>query len=200
MSVCQPKNSCFSCGACCGFLNLKISKTELRNLFKKRTQNFRSLIDFKKAHTIAAYRQTMEEKENKIEKFDNTTYNCPFLGYIDQEEKKIGCMIHPVFTKDPKSQNFSFYGASICQGYNCKNKERKTVDYWEDFLSNENLNSIDYSLIISDHITIELLENFFKTLQIPILVVFQNYTDLLKKIFSHRLNLSQKPELLYTTS
>ncbi|MCX8000603.1 MAG: hypothetical protein N3A69_16910, partial [Leptospiraceae bacterium] len=94
MNLCQP-NPNFSCGACCGILNLNLNKQELSQLLKERTQKFKEEVDFSKNWTIVAYRQTQERRESSITKIDPTTYVCPFLGYIDSEEKKIGCMIHP---------------------------------------------------------------------------------------------------------
>jgi len=201
MSFCQPDNASFSCGACCGFLNLKISKEELQALLERRTEDFLQKVDFEKIHTIAAFRQLSEAKESKLEKYDTTTYNCPFLGYIDSEYKKIGCMIHPAKTNDPKSQNFSFYGTSICQAYDCKNKERSSAMNWESFLSENDYNSIEYSAIVSDHISLGLIENFFSESGIaPELEIFKQYPGLLKKIIRHKLDTSNNPTLQHLTS
>lgn len=88
------------------------------------------------------------------------TYNCPFLGYVNRDGKKIGCMIHPIFTGDPKSQNFSFYGASICQAYDCKNKEHELALLWEDLFVKVAEDSVQFSHLASDHILIYAIEKW----------------------------------------
>ncbi len=177
MSFCQPDNSNFSCGACCGFLNLKLSKKEIIGLLAQRTIEFQGSVHFQENHTIAAYRQSREKIEKDIPKFDETTYNCPFLGNISAG--KVGCMIHPEATQNPKSQNFSFYGASICQGYDCKNKERQTAEHWERFLANLDIDSFSYSLIAGDHVSLSKIENFFFALGIEGDEFFQTLENIL---------------------
>lgn len=149
MNLCQP-NKNFSCGACCGLLNFELNSSELKKLLRERTTKFQAQVNFSKRWTVVEYRQTREKEESVIPKRDPTTYVCPFLGYIDEEQKKIGCMIHPSITGDPLSQNFSFYGASICQGYDCRNKQSDHAKYWIQFLSKIELSSIDYSKLAGD--------------------------------------------------
>ena len=160
MSLCQSKNT--SCGACCGIFNLDLNKIEINELINLRTTVFKSAVDLKKNWTIAEYRKKREIEESIVVRKDETTYVCPFLGFI--ENKKIGCMIHPSITGDPLSQNFSFYGSSICQGYECKNKERGDIKLIEDFILELNIDSYyEYSNIFSDHITLNLIIEFFNS-------------------------------------
>ncbi len=156
MSLCHPSNGSYSCGACCGLFNLDMKPEGIKNLLAQRTSQFKESVDFKVRHTVAEFRQNRERIESELSKKDETTYNCPFLGYVENE--KIGCMIHPIYTGDPKSQNFSFYGASICQGYDCKNKERPTARVWEEFFVKLATTSVEYSHLASDHILIGYLE------------------------------------------
>jgi hypothetical protein len=160
MSLCQPESP-ISCGGCCGILNLKLSYPELKTLLDDRTQEFKTTTDWNKKYTIPNYRKSRETKEKDIQKWDETTYNCPFLGNLSMEGK-IGCMIHPIYTNDPLSQNFSFYGSSICQGYNCKNKERPTAGFWEDVVSRIFQDSLSYTHTISDPFLIPQLESWIQ--------------------------------------
>ncbi len=175
MSLCQSKNT--SCGACCGILNLDLNKNEIQTLIKDRTHKFNLDVDFSKNWTIAEYRKIRENEESIFNRKDDTTYVCPFLGYIDN--KKIGCMIHPSITGNPLSQNFSFYGASICQGYECKNKERSDTITLENFFQEIQFDSYyEYSNIISDHVTLKIILDFFYAYGYNLDKIFQEKRDL----------------------
>lgn len=161
MSLCQPEQGSVSCGSCCGLFNLDLDRKGYRHLLQERTGEFNESVDFKTTHTIPAYRQSREKKESHLIKKDDTTYNCPFLGYLDSSETRIGCLIHPVRTGDPKSQNFSFYGSSICLGYECKNKERPTSHFWKELFSELAEDSLEYSQYSANHVWVRRLENAF---------------------------------------
>lgn len=119
-SACQRSTS--ACGACCGIFNLDLGPEVLANLIRERTSDFDSVI-VTEAASISAYRQAREKKEESLSRRDQEVYVCPFFG-LPRGRKTAGCMIHPSITGNPHSQNFSFYGASICQAYDCPNKER----------------------------------------------------------------------------
>lgn len=117
MNACQKRS--VSCFACCGLANLNLDSDGLRTILRERTEHFESLnMDFAR---FPEYRKNREEKEQSIARHDPQTYVCPFLGYI--EAGRPGCMIHPARTGQPTSQNYSFYGASICLSYDCRAKE-----------------------------------------------------------------------------
>ncbi|BDA77602.1 hypothetical protein LPTSP3_g05320 [Leptospira kobayashii] len=160
MSLCHPDKGSVSCGACCGLFNLKLDTEGYKKLLQDRTEEFQSNVNFSIRHSFPAYRQSREKLENEIPKKDDMTYNCPFLGYVNRDGKKIGCMIHPIFTGDPKSQNFSFYGASICQAYDCKNKEHELALLWEDLFVKVAEDSVQFSHLASDHILIYAIEKW----------------------------------------
>ena len=60
-------------------------------------------------------------------------------------------MIHPEITGNKLSQNFSFYGAGICQAYNCPNKESEDVDNLEKLAESISSDSLSYSSLAADH-------------------------------------------------
>ena len=185
MSLCHPSKSCFSCGACCGILNFKLPKTQIEEIILERTEQFDLEVNFKEKWTIAKFRKNREEKEKKYIVLDETVYICPFLG---KRNKKLACMIHPSFTKDARSQNFSFYGSSICLGYECVNLKRKTSKLWEHFFETLNINSLDYCGIAADYKLIDLIEAFFNSKDILITSsFFTKYKKVLKLMFLHKI-------------
>ncbi|MCZ8344679.1 MAG: hypothetical protein O9301_16720 [Leptospira sp.] len=186
MSLCHPENGGVSCGACCGLFNLKVSIPEYKEILKERTEQFKSTVNFEVRHSFPIYRKSREETESIYPKKDDSTYNCPFLGYVDESDKKIGCMIHPIFTKDPKSQNFSFYGTSICQTYDCKNKESEISKEWEDLFLEVSDSSTTYSLIASDHIFATAIEKYFYHKKIEQKEMFGIYREFLKDLYKLR--------------
>jgi hypothetical protein len=47
------------------------------------------------------------------------TYCCEYLGFLDAEEKKVGCLLHPQQNSDIDLRTCSFYGQEICAGHIC---------------------------------------------------------------------------------
>ncbi len=99
---------------------------DLPALLQERAREFR-VLDLRDRATVLAYRSRREEREARIPRHNPEIYVCPFFGPVppgaDEGAARPGCMVHPDLTGDPGSQNFSFYGAAICQGYDCPNKE-----------------------------------------------------------------------------
>lgn len=187
MSLCHPDVGNVSCGACCGLFNLKLQPKEFKTLLLERTAEFQTTVNFEVRHSFPIYRKERETKEASILKKDDMTYNCPFLGYVDPNKERIGCMIHPIFTGDPKSQNFSFYGASICQAYDCKNKESILADLWESLFVEMAKDSVEYSFLSADHIFVSALEKFFQFVNINMERVFEEFRLEVMDLFRTRL-------------
>lgn len=164
---------------------MDLSSDEIRKLIFERTEEFKKSVDFEKPWTMAEYRKVREKKEVTIRRKDELVYNCPFLGAFG---KKIGCMIHPIFSGDPLSQNYSFYGSSICQGYECRNMERKSSKLWENLLSEMELDSFTYSAIVSDYETLDLIEETFSQKGISIEELFRSKKELLKRLIQRKID------------
>ncbi|TGK20961.1 hypothetical protein EHO61_03645 [Leptospira fluminis] len=179
MGLCQPdSNVPFSCGACCGLFNLDASPDRFRELLDQRTREFKATVDFTRPYTMAEFRKSREEQEKEIPRKDPLTYNCPFLGKLSEDfsesdnkpvkaKTRIGCMIHPIYSGDARSQNYSFYGASICQAYDCRNKERNNSEEWEKVFSELADDSFSYSALASDYRTVDLIEGYLREKRIP---------------------------------
>lgn len=192
MSLCHPDQGNVSCGACCGLFNLKLTTSEYKSLLLERTTEFKKTVNFEVRHSFPIYRKERETKEAHIPKKDDMTYNCPFLGYVDDTKQRIGCMIHPVFTGDPKSQNFSFYGTSICQAYDCKTKESALADLWESLFVEIAKDSVEYSFLSADHIFTYAVEKFFSHSLLNVEDMFQSYRLELVSLFRMRLDTSHQ--------
>ncbi|MDF3820408.1 hypothetical protein P3G55_10880 [Leptospira sp. 96542] len=197
MSLCHPELGSVSCGSCCGLFNLKLTIPEFKKILQDRTELFRSTVNFQVRHSFPIYRKERETVEANYPKEDEMTYNCPFLGYVDENNNRIGCMIHPVFTGDPKSQNFSFYGTSICQTYDCKNKESILTEKWESLFVEIAKDSVQYSFLSADHIFCYVIERFFALHSLTMDVMFSKYRTELISVFLARL---EKTENLHLTS
>ncbi|TGK95663.1 hypothetical protein EHQ30_03235 [Leptospira brenneri] len=195
MSLCHPDLGNVSCGACCGLFNLKLQPKEFKTLLLERTEEFQTTVNFEVRHSFPIFRKNRETKETHIPKKDDMTYNCPFLGYVDTSKQRIGCMIHPIFTGDPKSQNFSFYGASICQAYDCKNKESALADLWESLFVEMAKDSVEYSFLSADHIFVGALEKFFQFSGLNMEKVFQDLRLEMVDLFRTRLISSKEKNL-----
>lgn len=117
-----------SCSACCGYLNLKKSDAEKELWLKENTQIFLNT-DISRADNIVQYRKIRETGLSDV-RIRNDIYVCPFLGFIDADHNRSGCLLHPKGSPHPQihlwqhPQNFSFYGEGICLSYDCLNKER----------------------------------------------------------------------------
>lgn len=200
MNLCQPYTNQFSCGSCCGIFNIDLEFTSYEKILKERTSDFRSNVKFDEPWRMIDYRQRREDIEKDLQKIDSLTYSCPYLGFIDECYQKIGCMIHPENTKDPKSQNFSFYGSSICQGYSCQNYDRTHSDLWQRLFESIASNFFEYSMLAADHITVNYIENFFLESGIQTNLIFTKYNEVLKELLMRKFKKKELHTLLHQTS
>jgi len=91
-------------------------------------------------------------------------YNCPFVGFVDDRRRRVGCMIHPVNNHGRELRDISFYGAEICNGHECP-----SFSYLTETEKRVVTSAIDdwylYGLVICD---IDLIKEFL-TIQANIL-------------------------------
>lgn len=154
-SACQRKS--VSCGACCGLFNLALDDYAARRaLLAERSADFAST-DFALPATLVDYRARREALEANIARRDPEIYVCPFLGDLDGAGRA-GCLIHPSRSGDPGSQNYSFYGASICLAYDCRNKERDRAGEYSQLLARCFPEGDDYARLMADPIFFDPLQ------------------------------------------
>ena len=113
--LCQPDND-KSCGACYGLYNWEDhSRKTLTALLETNTRLFFS---FGKKPDICSY-QRLQSETVAQQKLCETIYNCEFLGFINKEQTRIGCLLHPCLHHGDDLRESSFYGAEMCAGHFC---------------------------------------------------------------------------------
>ena len=167
ISLCHPDQK-KSCGACCGLYNWEDnSRKTLTELMRKRREVYQKVVvgDTKLVNPesiapesidIMALKRGLQEISPPKVLFDGI-HNCPFVGFIDDNNKRVGCMIHPVNNGGVELRDISFYGAELCNGHECPSFQSLTlrekeavsmiIDDW--YL---------YGLVITD---IDLVKEFF---------------------------------------
>ena len=155
--LCQPDNK-KSCGACCGLYNWKDhSRPALESILKQRTELFFSLGE---SQDLDEYKRRCQGRKSNGKLFE-TVFNCEFLGFVDSDHKKVGCLLHPVVNKGNDLRDLGFYGAKTCSehfcpSYSClKTTEQKAIieSIYDWYL---------YGLLITD---IDLVREFFRHIE-----------------------------------
>ena len=152
---CQTTHN--SCGACCGLHNLKISYPKFKTWLDNTTSDFLEL-DLSNISNIVLFRQQKEAELSQYLKQETNTYACPFLGWINKNEQRIGCLLHPIGSPHSqikileKPQNFSFYGQNICQMYDCRSKEENLNQRYLKYIPHNTFEDlVTYSLFTANY-------------------------------------------------
>jgi len=114
--LCQP-DAGKSCGACCGLYNyVDSSRSSLEQRLRSRTKRFKEMV--KNPGDVKNYAKKTFAVEDFAKRYE-VTYCCEYLGFLDAEEKKVGCLLHPQQNSDIDLRTCSFYGQEICAGHIC---------------------------------------------------------------------------------
>ncbi len=157
ITLCHPDQH-KSCGACCGLYNwVDHSRLRLSRLMHERTDAF-----------VSGMRRGRSIKDLKVdvlsidtpEKLFGPIYNCPFVGFVDNARRRVGCMIHPANNGGRELRDISLYGAEICNGHECpsftyltETEKRGVASVIDDWYL--------YGLVVCD---IDLVKEFFTIL------------------------------------
>lgn len=155
--LCQPDGQ-KSCGACCGLYNyVDSSRQALTCRLSARTKRFREMV--KEPADIERFARATFAAEDFQKRYE-VIYCCEYLGFLDEEEKKVGCLVHPLQNNGVDLRTVSFYGQELCAGHICpshhfisvsgQNILLKIIDDW--YL---------YGLCLTD---IDLVVNYFRLL------------------------------------
>lgn len=114
--MCQPGEG-KSCGACCGLYNYADSReAALKSRLQRRTCLFRDTV--RGREDLPVYTDRIRETEDLEKRFE-VIYCCEYLGFIDSEERKVGCLLHPCQNGGQDLRDVSFYGKELCDGHFC---------------------------------------------------------------------------------
>ena len=168
--LCQP-DAGKSCGACCGLYNyVDSSRSSLEQRLLSRTKRFREIV--KNPGDVESYASKTIAVEDFAKRYE-VIYCCEYLGFLDDQEKKVGCLLHPQQNSGIDLRTCSFYGQEICAGHLCPshhfiphNQSQiliKIIDDW--YLYGLCLTDIDlvktYFRLIADRIGQELKPEVF---------------------------------------
>ena len=117
--LCQPDGR-KSCAWCCGLYNVHHAGRDalIRKLWT-RTAGFAAT-----ERTVAAIQHFSEKtkREEQAQYLDPDFYSCEFIGFLDDLETRVGCMLHPLARGNMGIdwRGLSFHGAMACKGFFCR--------------------------------------------------------------------------------
>ena len=168
--LCQPDKG-KSCGACCGLYNyVDSSRSSLTRRLRSRTKRFRETV--KSPADLKRYATETLAAEDFKKRYD-VIHCCEYLGFLDHDEKKVGCLVHPEQNAGCDMRDVSFYGRELCAGHLCPSHYFipqsqsqiliKIIDDW--YLYGLVLTDIDlvvqYFRLIADRVGAELKPDVF---------------------------------------
>ena len=116
LRLCQP-DSGKSCGACCGLYNYADSSREsLAARLRARTRRFSRT--GRSPEDLRAFSSWVSASEDPAKRYE-VIYCCEYLGFLDEGEKRVGCLLHPVCNGGCDLRENSFYGRELCDGHLC---------------------------------------------------------------------------------
>jgi hypothetical protein len=153
--LCQP-DLCKSCGACCGLYNYRDSRKEsLIRRLRKRTELFYKNVNG--PEDLNTFSRMIKEAEPQ-EKLYEVIYCCEYLGFLDGNEERVGCLLHPFQNNGVDLRDASFYGRDLCDGHFCpsyhhlsREEKRSLINIVDDWYL--------YGLCITD---IDLVKEYFR--------------------------------------
>lgn len=151
--LCQPDET-KSCGACCGLYNVEdYRRTTLVALLRKRTELFFSSGE---NPDLEGYRREVAAL-SPVPKLCEDIYNCEFLGFVDRDCRRVGCLLHPLLHDGADLRTCSFYGARLCSDHFCISftsltplEQRAVIGSLDDWYL--------YGLVITD---VDFVKSFF---------------------------------------
>ncbi len=153
--LCQP-DADKSCGACCGLYNYReSSRSGLEARLKRRTEAFRKIGRYT-PEALKGFSDWVRHTEPQG-KLLETIHNCEFLGFLDGQMRRVGCLLHPCLHRGEDLRDCSFYGAELCDGHLCLSYQKLTrSEKWAVILSLDDWYL--YGICITD---IDLCKDFF---------------------------------------
>ncbi|MBN1206796.1 MAG: hypothetical protein JXB05_18075 [Myxococcaceae bacterium] len=115
-NLCQPGRGA-SCGACCGLYNFRDhSRAALTERLAEQTSRMRAVPREPEAWRAAA--RELLESRREAPLFPAVRV-CPLLGFLDEEQRQVGCLGHPKVADGVDLRDCGVYRASICETFTC---------------------------------------------------------------------------------
>lgn len=122
---------------------------------RNRTARFRDAD--KSPEGLRQFSQVMQATEDGAKRYE-VIYCCEFLGFLDDEERRVGCLLHPRQNGGQDYRDVSFYGRELCDGHFCpsyyyisQNEKQALLHILDDWYL--------YGLVVTD---IDLVKTYFK--------------------------------------
>lgn len=155
--LCQPDGG-KSCGACCGIYNYADSSREaLAGRLSRRTAYFRRHV--RGASDLPTFSRMIRATEDQARRFE-VIHCCEYAGFLDDGQKRVGCLLHPAQNGGKDLRGISFYGRELCDGHFCpsysflsRTEKLALIDILDDWYL--------YGLCITD---IDLAKGYFRHL------------------------------------
>jgi hypothetical protein len=114
MTLCQRASA--SCGACCGLYNRSdVSRGAVAAELRRRTRALAAV-----PRTEAAFRAAARELEGAApEPLFPSVRVCSLLGFLDEAERRVGCLGHPAATAGADLRDCGVYGVRTCESFLC---------------------------------------------------------------------------------
>jgi hypothetical protein len=114
MQLCQRATA--SCGACCGLYNrTDVSRAAIAAELRRRTRALAGAPRTPEAFRAAARALGAGAPPPLFP----SVRVCALLGFLDEGERRIGCLAHPAATGGPDLRDCGAYDASICESFLC---------------------------------------------------------------------------------
>lgn len=153
--LCQPDGG-KSCAACCGIYNyVDSSRRALVARLQRRTELFHR--DVRTTTDLPSFSGLIRAVEDQSRRFE-VIYCCEYVGFLDDKETKVGCLLHPAQNGGNDLRDVSFYGRELCDGHLCpsysflnRTEKLALIDILDDWYL--------YGLCITD---IDLVKEYFR--------------------------------------
>jgi hypothetical protein len=151
--LCQVNDN-VSCAACCGLYNLRDSSF----LFILEMLARRSVIYSSLKRDMDSIIEFGEKESGLLGDLPMPEFHhCPYIGFIDSGNKRVGCLLHPNGNDNNgiDYRGLSYYGSMTCRTYFCPSHRRLDNNFMQ-ILFNQADNWYEYGLMIPETDLLEL--------------------------------------------
>jgi hypothetical protein len=143
-----------SCAACCGMYNWHgFNRDMVREILSLQTRLFQEWD--RTGRGMAGIKRELRLSRPRV--LCPMIHNCEFMGFLDEAQTQVGCLLHPSLNQGRNLREFSTHGRETCDGALCT-----AYHYLSPALARCVAEAVPdwylYGLCITD---IDLVKNFF---------------------------------------